>query len=175
MSERLLSTAASRFALRLSTGGLGQKLLPAVVAAKVERLSTAFGMDSSCFVHSHSAYRVFGLGLRFSHGSFSFAICVGFVIHQHSGNMNARAAPTSSYEEGHLAQAASDQSLEIHPAHAADLLRAIIRRRAPRAGLTMEGHLTQSGQREGSEPGAVFLGGLKGARRQSIVWRDAAR
>jgi len=34
-----LSTAASRLVLRLRTGWRGQKLLPAVVAAKVERLS----------------------------------------------------------------------------------------------------------------------------------------
>src|SRR5664279_5732767 len=33
---RTLSTAASRLACRLGTGGRGQKLLPAVVAAKVE-------------------------------------------------------------------------------------------------------------------------------------------
>ena len=41
-----LSTAASRLAIRLRTGGRGQKLLPTVVAAKVERLSLAFGVES---------------------------------------------------------------------------------------------------------------------------------
>jgi hypothetical protein len=41
-----LSAAASRLALRLRTGGCGQKLLPTVVAAKVERLSLAFGVES---------------------------------------------------------------------------------------------------------------------------------
>jgi hypothetical protein len=38
-----LSTAASRLVLRLSTAGRGQKLLPTVVAAKVERLSITLG------------------------------------------------------------------------------------------------------------------------------------
>jgi hypothetical protein len=57
-----LSTAASRLVLRLSTGGRGQKLLPTVVAAKVERLSIAFGVKSGCFVHGHSADKVFGHG-----------------------------------------------------------------------------------------------------------------
>jgi hypothetical protein len=37
-----LSTTASRLALRLGTGGRGQKLLPTVVATKVERLSITF-------------------------------------------------------------------------------------------------------------------------------------
>jgi hypothetical protein len=52
---RVLSTAVSIHTLRLSSGGLRQKLLPTVVAAKVERLSIACGAESGCFVHSHSA------------------------------------------------------------------------------------------------------------------------
>src|SRR5664280_1523324 len=73
---RRLSTAASRLALRLSTGGRGQKLLPAVVAAKVERLSIAFGVESGCFIHGHSADGVFGHGFRFLHGHVSFLVVV---------------------------------------------------------------------------------------------------
>jgi hypothetical protein len=72
----LLSTAASRLALRLGTGGRGQKLLPAVVAAKVERLPIAFGVESGSFVHGHSADGVFGLGFRFIHGHVSFLVVV---------------------------------------------------------------------------------------------------
>jgi hypothetical protein len=66
--ERMLSSAASRLSVRLTTGGRGQKLLPAVVAAKVERLSVAFAVESGCFVHGHSAEGVFGHGFRFFHG-----------------------------------------------------------------------------------------------------------
>jgi hypothetical protein len=57
-----LSTTASRLALRFGTGGRGQKLLPTLVAAKVERLSIAFGVESGRFVHGHSADGVFGHG-----------------------------------------------------------------------------------------------------------------
>jgi hypothetical protein len=71
-----LSTAASRLFLRLSTDGRGQKLLPTMVAAKVERLSIAFGVESDCFVHGHSADGVFGHGFRFLHGHVSFLAVV---------------------------------------------------------------------------------------------------
>jgi hypothetical protein len=73
---RVLSTAASRLGRLLSTGGRGQKLLPAVVAAKVESLSIAFGVESGCFVHGHSADGVFGHGFRFFYGHFSFLVVV---------------------------------------------------------------------------------------------------
>ena len=73
---RVLSTAASRLALRLGTGGRGQELLSALVAAKKERLSTAFDMESGGFVHGHSADRVFGHGFRFFHGHISFLVVV---------------------------------------------------------------------------------------------------
>jgi hypothetical protein len=73
---RALSTAASRLVLPLSTGGRRQKLLPTVVAAKVERLSIAFGVESGCFVHGHSADGVFGRGFRFFHGLVSFLVVV---------------------------------------------------------------------------------------------------
>ena len=72
----VLSTAASRLVGWLSTSGRGQKLLPAVVAAKVERLPTAFGMEGSCFVHVHSADGVFGRGFRFFHGHVPFLVVV---------------------------------------------------------------------------------------------------
>jgi hypothetical protein len=71
---RVLSAAASRLVLRLSTGRGGQKLLPTVIAAKVEHLSIAFGMESGCFVHVHSADGVFGHGFRFFHGHAPFLV-----------------------------------------------------------------------------------------------------
>ena len=46
----------SRFAL----GGPGQKLLSTAVAAKVELLSIAFGMESGCLIYAHPADRVLG-------------------------------------------------------------------------------------------------------------------
>jgi hypothetical protein len=70
----LLPTAASSLILRLSTGGRGQELLPTVVAAKVERLSIAFGVESGCFVHGHAADGVFGLGFRLFHGHTPFLV-----------------------------------------------------------------------------------------------------
>jgi hypothetical protein len=73
---RVLSTAAPRLTLRLGPGGRGQKLLPAVVAAKVERLSIAFGVESGCFVHGHPADGIFGHGFRFIHGHVSFLVNV---------------------------------------------------------------------------------------------------
>jgi hypothetical protein len=72
----VLSTAASRLVVGLGTSGRGQKLLSAVVAAKVERLSIAFGVESGCFVHVHSADGVFGHGFRFFHGHFPFLVVV---------------------------------------------------------------------------------------------------
>jgi hypothetical protein len=71
-----LSTAASRLSLRLGTGGGGQKLFPTVVAAKVECLSIAFGVESGGFVHGHSAGGFFDHGFRFFHGQVSFLVVV---------------------------------------------------------------------------------------------------
>jgi hypothetical protein len=51
----VLPTAASRLALRLGTGRQGQKFLPAVIAAKVERLPLAFDVESGRFVYGHTA------------------------------------------------------------------------------------------------------------------------
>ena len=73
---QLLSTAASSLILGLSAGRHGQKLFPTVVAAKVERLSIAFGVKSGCFVHGHSADGIFGHGFRFFHGHVSFLVVV---------------------------------------------------------------------------------------------------
>jgi hypothetical protein len=73
---RMLPTTAARLTLGLSTGGRGQKLLPTVVAAKVERLSSAFGVESRGFVHGHSADGVFGHGFRFFHCFVSFLVVV---------------------------------------------------------------------------------------------------
>jgi hypothetical protein len=71
-----LSAAASRFPLRLGTGGRGQKRLPAAVAAKVEGLSVAFGVESGGFVHGHSTGGVSGRGCRFFHGRVPFYVVV---------------------------------------------------------------------------------------------------
>ena len=46
-----------------------------MVAAKVESLSIAFGVDGGCFIYSHAAERVFGHGVRLFHGSLSFLSC----------------------------------------------------------------------------------------------------
>jgi hypothetical protein len=62
--------------LLLSTGGRGQKLLPTVVAAKVERFSIAFSLESGCFVHGHSTDGVFDHGFRFFHGHAPFLVDV---------------------------------------------------------------------------------------------------
>jgi hypothetical protein len=51
-----------------------------VVAAKVERLSVAFGMESGCFVYGHSTDGVFGHGFRFFHGHVPFLVVVAFVV-----------------------------------------------------------------------------------------------
>jgi hypothetical protein len=58
----LLAAATTGLARRLSTGRCGQKLLPTVVAAEVERLSIAFSVECGCFVYGHSADRVLGHG-----------------------------------------------------------------------------------------------------------------
>jgi len=63
-----LSTATWGLTLWLHTDGRGQKRLPTVVAAKVELLSIAFGVERGGFVHVHSANGVFGYGLWFFHG-----------------------------------------------------------------------------------------------------------
>jgi hypothetical protein len=72
----VLSTAASRLVVGLGASGRGQKLLPALVAAKVERLPAAFGMEGGRFVHVHSADGVFGRGFRFFHGHVPFMVVV---------------------------------------------------------------------------------------------------
>ena len=73
---RMLTTTAARLFLGVCAGGRGQKLLPTVVAAKVERLSIAFGVESRGFVHVHSADGVFGHGFRFFHCFVSFLAVV---------------------------------------------------------------------------------------------------
>jgi hypothetical protein len=53
-----LSTTGSRLILGLITERL--KLCPTVLTAKVESLSSTFGVESGCFVNGHSADGVFG-------------------------------------------------------------------------------------------------------------------
>jgi hypothetical protein len=91
-----LSTTATRGSLGLRPGGRGQKLLPTVVAAKVERLSTAFGVESGCFVHGHSADGVLGHGFRFFHGHVSCLIAQRLHVDGH----NPRASRTSARTQG---------------------------------------------------------------------------
>jgi hypothetical protein len=61
------TAAATGITLRLSTGGGGQKLLPTVFAAKVERLSIALGVDRSRFINRHAADGIFDFGFRIVH------------------------------------------------------------------------------------------------------------
>jgi hypothetical protein len=51
-----------------------------VIAAKVERLSLAFGVESGRFVHGHSADGIFGHGFRFFHGHVSFLVVVVSIV-----------------------------------------------------------------------------------------------
>ena len=64
---RMLSTAASSLALRHGAVSHGQKLCQALAAAKVERLSIAIGVgvESGCFVYSHSTNWINGFGFLF--------------------------------------------------------------------------------------------------------------
>jgi hypothetical protein len=72
----MLPTTAARLFSGLSTGGCGQKLLPTVVAAKVECLSIALSVQGGGLVHGHAADGVFGHGFRFFHGHVSFLVVV---------------------------------------------------------------------------------------------------
>jgi hypothetical protein len=55
-----MSAAAGSRILRVVTGGRGHERLSTVIAAKVKRLSVAFGVQSSRFVDGHPADGVFG-------------------------------------------------------------------------------------------------------------------
>jgi len=68
----LSSTTTSGLLFRQGAGGRGQKLLPAVFAAKVKRLVIAVGVDRGGLVHGHAADGVFGRGFRFIHGHVPF-------------------------------------------------------------------------------------------------------
>lgn len=67
----MLFAAASILVIHLGLRRFGQKLLQTVVAAKVERLSIAFGAERRCFIHGHPADGVFGYWYRSFHVSFS--------------------------------------------------------------------------------------------------------
>jgi len=80
--RRMLPAAAARLTLRLGTGRRGQKLLPTVVAAKVECLSIAFGVECGGFVHGHAADGIDCFGSGFIHslflsGSFLIVLAIG--------------------------------------------------------------------------------------------------
>ncbi len=74
-----LPTATSGLVLRLGIGGRGQKLSPAVFAAKVECFSVAVGVDRGGLVHGHAADGVFGHRFRFIHGLVTFLGVVAIV------------------------------------------------------------------------------------------------
>ena len=71
-----LSAATVRLFLGLRSGWRGQKLLPAMVAAKIECLSVAFSVQGGSFVHAHAADRVFGVISRFGHSGFLSWCCL---------------------------------------------------------------------------------------------------
>ena len=68
---RILTTAASTCS-PASCWRRGQELLTTVVAAKIECLPVAFGVESSRFVYGHSTDGVFDRGFRLIHGRVSF-------------------------------------------------------------------------------------------------------
>ena len=73
----MLPTAApARLILGLGVGGLGKKLLATVLAAKVEGLSIAFGVEGGGFVHGHAADGVDGFGFRRIHDAVNFLFVV---------------------------------------------------------------------------------------------------
>ena len=72
---RVLPATATRRFIGLLHHGCGQKLLPAVVTAKVECLSIAFSVERGGFVHGHAADGVFGVNSCFGH-FFPFLIVV---------------------------------------------------------------------------------------------------
>jgi len=81
--RRSLSTAAAGLALRLGPDWRGEKMLSAVLAAKVELRSIAFGVKRGIGIHGHSADRVLGHGCRGSHGlcpfrNVQFVVMAGF-------------------------------------------------------------------------------------------------
>ena len=55
----ILSTATTGLVVRLATVGRRQEFFPAVLAAKVEGFSIAFGAESGGFVHGQSSDGVF--------------------------------------------------------------------------------------------------------------------
>ncbi len=61
----LFLAAAARIVSTSCGLALGQKLFPAMLAAKVKCLSVAFGAESRSFVHRHSANWVFGHDFAF--------------------------------------------------------------------------------------------------------------
>jgi hypothetical protein len=79
-----LSATAARLCFRLRSIRRGQELLPAVVAAKVERFSIALGVERGGFIHGHSADRIFGHSFRFFHGFVSFLVVVIKLVIQRS-------------------------------------------------------------------------------------------
>lgn len=89
--RRLLrTTAASGRFLWCGAGRGGQELRPAGLAAEIECLPIALGVESGGFVHVHAADGV-GRGVRCLHGGSSFAVDVAAV--DVSIPVNARTGP----------------------------------------------------------------------------------
>jgi hypothetical protein len=66
-----------------------------VLAAKVERLAIAYGLESGCFVHGHAADGVFGRGFRCIHGHVPFLLLLSFDF-DFSGVWNTHARGVAS-------------------------------------------------------------------------------
>jgi hypothetical protein len=47
-----------------------------MVAAKIKRLSIAFGVDGGCSIQGHAADGVLGHGVRLFHGHFPFSVVI---------------------------------------------------------------------------------------------------
>jgi hypothetical protein len=73
-AEALPTAAATGLVVRLGLVRRRQEFIPAVLAAKVEGFSIAFGVKGGGGIHGHSADEVFGFGFRRIHDAVSFVL-----------------------------------------------------------------------------------------------------
>jgi hypothetical protein len=78
-----------------------------MVAAKVERLSIAFGVERGCFIHGHAADGVFGHGFRFFHGHVPF--------HKQVVNLRLFIGQFGNHDDQQDHQQYADQRIKPHP------------------------------------------------------------
>ena len=76
----LPTTAAAGLIVGLGVDGLGKELLATVLAAKVERLSIAFGVKGGGGIHGHAADGVDGFGCRRIHDAVSLVLVCCFCL-----------------------------------------------------------------------------------------------